>query len=791
MKQVFRLSSGALFALVLILGTSLLAQAQTIDPFVTQISSSDRETFVGGTSGNARFVVFESNGDIGTDKTSTRNNADGNREIFLFDYAQRRIFQITNTTSTRVNTALPDFPPATATTTPTDRSNVLIEVSNNRPVLSNNGRWIIFSSNAANPASFDGSDATNRAALAADGNQEMWLYFVPNPPAAVLTDGSDVQPVFPLSGGEFTQLTNTPASRLPTRGTTSVAPFVADDNRNASSNDNSSVIAFVSTRNLTGNNADGNPEIFVFRRTGVSPATGTLQQMTNTTGTNVFNENPSVSGVAAATTPIAFISNANIAIGGASNNADGNAEIYLGTTDATTAAVTRQVTNTTLGAANGNVGVNILSFGRRLSRDGNLLAFESYADLAGNGAVQTTSTVFMYNVAANSFTQVGPRAVNTSAVRLPGFTDYNAAGTPSTIIFSSALNFTSTGALPTTASDGLNPNGRPQIFSAPVAAPTTFTRITNTPEFAFPAIGPPGIQAHTSDTRLRMSFSLSRTETGGGNSDNTTEGFYLFAPTTTESGGTLSFFTGASNRPVTGPSPTAPAVAGLAPGMLGIVRSATALAPSAKLACPAGSSPDCASENLRRPSLPVELNSVSVSIGGSSAPLYFVSPGQINFVVPVGLVPNTGTNTYPFVVNNNGVVTRGTIQIVAIQPDIFTTTNDAGGRAMVVSVDAQGAEFAEPFTVPATLRIILTGVRGVVKSEVTVRIGTTDLTGAAILTDAVPRGANQTPGFYQIDVAVPASLAGAGDVPVIVTVTRSSVTTASRDATTAPRIQIN
>lgn len=781
MKQVFRLSSGALFALVLIFATSLLAQAQTIEPFVTQISSSDRETYAGGTSGNGRFVVFESNGDIGTDKTSTRNNADGNREIFLFDYAQRRIFQITNTQSTRSNTALPDFPAAT----PTDRSNVLIEVSNNRPVLSNNSRWIVFSSNAATPASFDGNDATNRAALAADGNQEMWLYFVPNPPAAVLTDGSDV-PVFPLSGGEFTQLTNTPASRLPTPGTASVAPFVADDNRNATSNDNSSVIAFVSTRNLTGNNADGNPEIFVFRRTGVSPATGSLQQMTNTTGANVFNESPSVSGIAAATSTVAFISNANIAISGASNNADGNAEIYLGTTDATAAAVTRQVTNTAISTANGSVGVNILSIGRRLSRDGNLLAFESYADLAGSGAIQTTTTVFMYNVAANTFTQVGPRAANSSAIRLPGFTDYNAAGQPSTIVFSSVLNFTSTGALPTTATDGLNPNGRPQIFSAPVAAPTTFTRLTNTPEFAFAVLGPPAIQAHTSDTRQRMSFSLGRTETGGGNSDNTTEAFYLFAPTTTESGGTLSFFTGASNRPVTGPSPTAPAVAGLAPGMLGIVRSATALAPSAKDACPAGSGADCASESLRRPSLPVELNGVSVSIGGSSAPLRSVSPGQINFIVPVGLVPNTGTNTYPFVVNNNGVVTRGTIQIVAVQPDIFTTSNDAGGRAAVLTADG----LAEPFTVPTTLRITLTGVRGVVKSEITVRIGTTDLTGAAILTDAVQVG-NQMPGFYQIDVAAPASLAGAGDVPVIVTVTRSSVTTSSRDATTAPRIQIN
>lgn len=784
MNQVFRLSFGAVIALTLILGVSLRAQAQA-DPFVTQISSSSYESFAGGTSGNGRFVVIESNGDIATEKTATRNNADGNREIFLFDYAQRRIFQITNTTSTRVDATRPDF----ATATPQDRSNVIIEVSNNRPVISNNFRWIVFSSNASNPASFNGNEASSRAALAADGNQELFLYFVPNAPAASLTSGADV-PFFELAGGELTQLTNTPASRLPTPGTASVAPFVADDNRDASVNDNASVITFVSTRNLTGTNADGNPEIFIFNRVTASPATGTFFQLTNTTG-NVFNEIPNVSGIAGGTSTLAFISNANIPVNGTSSNADGNAEIYLGSFNGATAAVTRQVTATATSATNANAGVNILALGRHLSRDGNLLAFESYADLSGNSAIQTTTTVFIYNVAANTFTQVGPRAAATSAVRQPTFTDYNASGQPATIIFTSALNFTASGAVPTTATDGLNPNGRPQIFAAPVAAPTTFTRLTDTPAFALPQFGAPAIQAYTSDSRLRMAFSLARTELGDGNSDNSTEAYYLLSPTTSNSGGTLSFFTGASNRPVTGPSPTPPAVAGLAPGMLGIVRSATALAPSSQEACPAGSSANCASDSTRRPGLPIELNGVSVSINGGAAGLYFVSAGQINFVVPVGLAATTGTNTYPVVVNNNGVVTRGTIQILPAQPDVFTTTMDAGGRAAVVSIDSAGMETAEPFTAPAVLRILLTGVRGATAAQITVRIGTTDLTGAAILTAAVPRGTNQVPGFYQVDVQVPATLAGAGDVPVIVTVVKDGVTTASRDAATAPLIRIN
>jgi uncharacterized protein (TIGR03437 family) len=106
---------------------------------------------------------------------------------------------------------------------------------------------------------------------------------------------------------------------------------------------------------------------------------------------------------------------------------------------------------------------------------------------------------------------------------------------------------------------------------------------------------------------------------------------------------------------------------------------------------------------------------------------------------------------------------------------------------------------AEPFTVtsanetgaivPTRLRIVLTGVRGVTASQITVTIGTTALTGTAIKSDALPRDA---PGFYQIDVELPASLAGAGDVPVIVSVTISGTTFTSRPANAAPPlIRIN
>lgn len=787
MKQAFRLSSAFAFALTIFFGAHIFANAQnpspTPDPFVAQITTSTRDSFTNGTDSTGRFVIIESTGDIATkDPTVTtavvQDNSDGNREIFLFDYAQRRIFQLTNTKSARVDTTKPAFDP----TKPLDRSNVRVEVSSNQPVISYNSRWVAFRTNALTPGSFDGD--ANSAALIADGNQEIWLYLIPAVPAANLSSGADV-PFVDLTAGTFTRVTDTPASAPPRAGTATVPPYVADDNRDVAVNDNGTIVAFTSVRNLTGGNADFNPEIFVYNRT-----TAAFGQVTTTTGSLVFSANPSLSGDGSV---LAFISNANIQeTGGTSNNADGNSEIYLATINTATAslATVRQITRTT--ATNTGDVVNVLSPGRRLSRNGNLLAFESTANLSSTGANQATLGLFLYNIGANTFTQVAVRATAPFAdlLRFPTFT-----GDDSTLVFTSVLNFKADGTAPATSAEGLNPNNRSQIFSSPVTAPNTITRLTNTPA---PGGGTPALQPFPSDTIRRITFSLALTELGGGNADFSSEAFYLLTPLNpplSDASATISYFTGASQRPVVGPSPspTPPAVAGLAPDMLGIARSTTALAPSNQNAGSAS--------RVRRPPLPVELNGVSVAINGALAGLYFVGNNpnnEIRFVVPPGLAPNTGTNTYPVVINNNGAILRSSIQIQAAQPDIFTDTNGPGGNAMVFNVTNPMVEMAGPFTVTSdngsgqtvatVLRVVLTGVQGATKSQITIRIGTTDITGTSILTDALPR---DNSGFYQIDFQLPASLAGAGDVPIIVTVTNSSGTFTSRPADTAPRIQIN
>jgi hypothetical protein len=118
----------------LFLFVNLSTASAQVDSVIGQFTNSGSESFAGGISGDGRIAVFESTGNLATENP---RNADGNREIFLFDYAQRRIFQITDTKSLLTDAAKP----ATF-------DNVKVEIVNVRPVISTDGRWIAFSSNA-------------------------------------------------------------------------------------------------------------------------------------------------------------------------------------------------------------------------------------------------------------------------------------------------------------------------------------------------------------------------------------------------------------------------------------------------------------------------------------------------------------------------------------------------------------------------------------------------------------------------------------------------------------------
>ena len=871
MKHAFRLSRVcALLVALAAAGLTQAARAQTLSPSpdtaIFQITSAtpipaasptatpsptptpatapipiQRESYAGDISGDGRFVVMESTADIATDRSAARNNADANPEIFLFDYAQRRVFQLTNTRSALKDTAR----------AANDAANIDVQIVNLQPVISRDGRFIVFISNAyvdANaaltPKNFDGQ--ANAAALKLDANTEIWVYALPEYPAvADLSQGTEVATV-DLAAGTFTRLTVTPANAPATPASNARSAFFSRDNDAPAVNDNGTLVAFHSMAKSgipSSANADGNKEVFVVSiDRAVSPETRSYVQVTNTQDEpqpntplfprQIFNINPSLSacnGVLACR--LVYSSNVGTAAEAEANR--GNAEIFVADINPASGAASavRQVTKTPPETRAGiELGsVNLLSPGRRISRDGTRVVFESTAvfnaDGTLNGGLANSPGIYIANVssaAASTFELVASRPPADQLdldVRWPTFT-----GDSTRVVWASNLNLNPDGTVSTTAGQGLNQSNRAQVFSAPVAALTTVSRVTNlgagvttAPHGSFSAIQP-----YPADNVRRMALTL-RSEQGSGNADASSEAFYQLIPVATSetpapsptpatSPAPVSFSTGASDRPVVSPSPapTPPAVTGLAPGMLGIARSTLTLAPGTLEV-----DRNNAHEFQRRPPLPVELRGVTVTVAGAAAGLYFVAANQINFVVPPGLT--SSTTAAPVVIFNNGALIRTSVLLNPAQPDIFTSTNGAGGRAAALNVtNPCVAPTGEPFKVVTTrpagsgatgnctsaqdeqaatqLLFMVTGLRNFVVSAtntITVRIGTTDIASTADpATSPVRVGPSNTPGFDQVTVTLPPGLAGAGDVPVIITVSAGGVTFTSRPADSAPRITI-
>ncbi|HMV87279.1 MAG TPA: cytochrome c peroxidase [Blastocatellia bacterium] len=98
--------------------------------------------------------------------------------------------------------------------------------------------------------------------------------------------------------------------------------------------------------------------------------------------------------------------------------------------------------------------------------------------------------------------------------------------------------------------------------------------------------------------------------------------------------------------------------------------------------------------------LPLTLGGVSVLVRDAagverSAPLFFVSPTQINYQVPVGTSIGEAALT---IKQNANVVAAGRLQIAPVAPGLFTV--DSGGRGIVVAtalrVKADGTQIYEP-----------------------------------------------------------------------------------------------
>ena len=162
-----------------------------------------------------------------------------------------------------------------------------------------------------------------------------------------------------------------------------------------------------------------------------------------------------------------------------------------------------------------------------------------------------------------------------------------------------------------------------------------------------------------------------------------------------------------------------------------------------------------------------------------AASLFYVSPEQINYLVPRTALPGLGTVR---VYRQNELVATGSIQIDRVAPAIFTANSSGTGvpAALVTRVLLNGSvavenafecggscapralTFASPLD-SLYLTLFATGIRGRV-GPVTVRV-------ADQVCDVLYAGTqNEFPGLDQVNVRLPSSLASRGLVELVLTV---------------------
>ena len=181
--------------------------------------------------------------------------------------------------------------------------------------------------------------------------------------------------------------------------------------------------------------------------------------------------------------------------------------------------------------------------------------------------------------------------------------------------------------------------------------------------------------------------------------------------------------------------------------------------------------------------LPPTLGDTAITITDSRgavsvAPLYYVSPGQANFLIPGGVAPGAASVK---VTRSGATVLTGSLTVAAVSPGLYSANGNGAGVAAAVAERVSASSAVTPLSAFAcqsgvplsclssplslggstdTVYVSLygTGIRGA---------GTVQVYVAGQLVPWQYAGAqNQYQGLDQVNVAVPRSLAGAGEVSV-------------------------
>jgi uncharacterized protein (TIGR03437 family) len=167
------------------------------------------------------------------------------------------------------------------------------------------------------------------------------------------------------------------------------------------------------------------------------------------------------------------------------------------------------------------------------------------------------------------------------------------------------------------------------------------------------------------------------------------------------------------------------------------------------------------------PNYPTMLNGVKITVGGLPALITSISPTQVNFILSGNVAP---ADFVEVLVDNNGAKTFGRVKVQEAAPGVRVATVDGVDRAVAMCGrlnpdNSVTFTNAPPCSVgtdasPGVIRIVGTGWRN--GETVTLKIGDSDLSTIAV-------GVLTDPGNDFIDSKLVSALSGKTDVDVIVT----------------------
>jgi uncharacterized protein (TIGR03437 family) len=174
--------------------------------------------------------------------------------------------------------------------------------------------------------------------------------------------------------------------------------------------------------------------------------------------------------------------------------------------------------------------------------------------------------------------------------------------------------------------------------------------------------------------------------------------------------------------------------------------------------------------------LPTSLGGVTVTVGGTAAPLNYVSASQINLLIPL----NTAAGVQPIVVNGPAGSVSGSVRIINAAPGLFTKDSATPPQGAINNQDQSENNANRPAIRGQVITIYATGA-GAFNQQM--NIGAAAPANPPVTTVSTPEvyiaGVPATPvsfsgltptlaGLWQINVTVPNLPFLSGHLPVVV-----------------------